>query len=1112
MVTFEDLLANDTLQEWLEGHRLGIAASLRLDGHWELPIEGAVEFIAQYLTPIPDDGWDDNRLLRLPLHTLERLLHLAKLPPSDDVPLPPAITGKAACLARVIDRLTVLDPDKPEAVCPIRFVEQTQSLVFHSNWGADQLGRLFVSQADRVFSISAASWKDRDSDYLSEFRILRSTWMSGPSTLDRLRAAILLGEKLMWKQQHNWWVKRFKFGLLDRLVAWPLLVMRHDGDERGNDAALSLPLGVDIEMREAGGVMGIRDILGAPPAVSPDRWRASYLRILRGAVGTFRHARGIGGASSIDRVAAVFDFRFADELIRPLLSKISLADRSMEAYLISVILSRLLGQAVSPSTLITGEVSEGAVVNAELVWPGGVPRKLDYVFSSAVADRVIVPASNDNTVGDFLNGARSRQTASVIHIRELRQVLQAAIGLTASPHRFVRCPELSSAEELPPPCGLLVQTQTESVERALAENAGIYVDIADHVSALDLTASEVHLALRQRESATGNPLTWLFVRIHEDEDDDALWELIGEGIGASEAEIDGLIRAGSPVRLAERLVAMLELRGPRAAPQYVVVVGGSERWRMLEQIPAIAASIHGLKPVLQELDRLAKNSVGSAVVCRFILAPMRLRDPFESEGPASIPEPDWLDRLRVFRFGFDQACAAFLLQDLEWRGLTLRKHLDSAVNCGWLRKLPDGDYIVASGRGAPINIREPRTLARHHHAATRALASFLAYNVRRVGLSRDEASMVANVLEASYHLGAAIHYDGKWSNASNEDHKETQPREEQYLFMHKFSRRRSLSTLRCSALLSDAPFVVMRWVEEESRCLKSEGIALNPLICAWDQNYVLAALNHNIDGTRAFVQGILKRIFQLFEHALKNCDASQFSESHDCLLSTVVSRLDGLVALLRKDKVLVKMWKSLVGDAGPLIEFKNEVKTSVQSWCNTLCLSDLNQQVKKILLADTDLQLATAPLGEWCERIARDEEDPVTAVEILARSVLGNPRWITAWPWFFGALQQANAQTEHSNQHKQIRLRVLEKAALLQLERDNVLRQRVAGQRGHTDPSVATNLNPFAELRRNNPAERRNLGLDYLANNLSSKKVRARLVVLNGFDLPDIAMPAFAQL
>lgn len=1104
MVTFEDLQQNPDFQEWQEGHRLGMAATLCLDGHPSLDVDRALDLIAAYLEPIPDHlaHVRSSALLKLPLYTLERMLQLAQLPSGDDLPLPDAVTKKADCISRVIDRLTQLNPDTPETVCAQRVMEQTQMLVFNSNYEAEHLGRLFVRH-DEVFRLSSDSWRDGSESLQDELQTLRSPWIDGPSTLDRVSAALSLGGQLMVEQPNNWWIKRFKFGLMDRIMAWPMLVIRHGSEVRESDLSLSLPVGVDIKERNDGGGAEVRHVCGAPRVVDPDGWSVSSGRIVRNVASLFRYSRAIRGACRIDRQCVTLDFRFADEILRPLLDVMPLSDRSMEAYLTSVILSRSLGQPVSPSTLITGEIVDvvASAVDVELRWPGGVSAKIDYAFATGIADRVVIPTGHSEVIGQHLDKVRELQRASVVHVRRLSQAVTIAVGPTASPHRFIRCPEIALADGRPLADDLLTQAQIESVRQALKDDSVPFIDISNHMEGADLTAREVHLALRRLEVTGGKPLAWLFIRIHEDEDDDALWELIGEGMGAASADIDRLIRAGAPTKVAKGLASLLGPGGIGSHLRFIVLIGGSERWQVHEH----RVRCHALKPVLQEWARLSGPDHGNAR-CRIILAPALSKEAEIAVPSNPADEPEWLDRLRVFRCGFDRACAAFLLKDLQWRGSDLREKLEKAVADGWLHKLPDGDYLVTSGRGDPVKTRDPRALAQLHHAAAQSLASLLAYNLKRAGLPKDETTKVMNVLEACHHFRSAIRHDKDWQlpeKGSPNGEPEKIERQNQFLFVHKYYRRHSISTLACAELLSDAPDVMLRSIEREISRLAQEETVLHPFISAWPKEYIRAVLRNLPPGSWANFSATLDRVFQLFENSLKACESATLSDGRNYLICTVVSRLDSAANMLLNDRVakgIVKPQAPRAADQYRRDDLAQKLKALVVKWCNSLRLDDLNDTVKEILLADAAFELSDAPLGEWCERIVRDEPAPMRALKIAAHGVKGSPEWITLWPWFFGALEEALETPSTADVEKIVR--ELERSVLEQLQNNDELFTKVSKHKTHSDPLVGPNKSPFAALLPGNPSARHERGLGYIQRHLSSKaRFRARMGALT----PEVA-------
>jgi hypothetical protein len=282
-----------------------------------------------------------------------------------------------------------------------------------------------------------------------------------------------------------------------------------------------------------------------------------------------------------------------------------------------------------------------------------------------------------------------------------------------------------------------------------------------------------------------------------------------------------------------------------------------------------------------------------------------------------------------------------------------------------------------------------------------------------------------------------------------------------------------------------SPYLVIKWIEEDAERLKSEGTPIHPLVYAWNTNEIISALMRNTDKSVDFIIDKIGVFFDLFARALSLCEESEFTGSRDYLFCSVVSRLDALSFALKKDKTINKILE-------PVKNFdkdKIHINALIDNKIRESGLETLNDRAKKLLLADHDLRHASAPLGEWCERHANHEIDPYKATELLARSVFGNPKWITAWPLFFGAIQQACMGLVDEDRIKT--LRGFEKESLIYLSNNNDFRIDIT--KGHTDPKNASN-NPFQILKYNYLEERQKLGYDYIRNQISSSiKLQKRL-------------------
>jgi hypothetical protein len=153
-----------------------------------------------------------------------------------------------------------------------------------------------------------------------------------------------------------------------------------------------------LQPRKESRIMIMQDALLASEA-GWRLWQATH-----GHFGAFRQV--------VRSATATFDFRWAGELIRDVVSEMWLRDGSATAYFSQVVLARLLGRQGYLSSAATGLIGERVkredgklALDYELVAPGGLDRKTRYVFDSHVFERNVLPDDKRaiQEMGDLLS-------------------------------------------------------------------------------------------------------------------------------------------------------------------------------------------------------------------------------------------------------------------------------------------------------------------------------------------------------------------------------------------------------------------------------------------------------------------------------------------------------------------------------------------------------------------------------------------------------------------------------------------------------------------------------------------------------------------------------------
>jgi hypothetical protein len=1065
VLLLKDLMPDSELhKQWLDGHRMGQAAALCLSGDPALLADGtlfrAEELVAESLQRMQS-------LRGLPLVTLSNLSRWASLEVGDSRRAPDGVAKRSIELAECIRTLTTPDR-KTGGQCAIGMAQCAASVVLRSNWGPESLRRLFISRAAGWYGYGRDEWRGVDERFGPQMGVLRSPWRGGPNTESRLCAAIELSEslRLTFKNKLYWNGRRFAFELMDRLFAWPLLVLQSEGASWA-EFGTSLPLKVDLKRIDGPSVLRLMTSAD-DPVIDHQPWRASTGRVLAEALRQFEAAGGQRRAVAYGLHIEV-DFCWADRLMQPLCRGLLLAGRSFEAYLAMVVLSRLLNVPASPATLITGEI-DGSEGTPRLAWPGGTEHKIRHVFDSALADRVIVPTGFADRVESLLSSERRRQTASILQVDRLSTAMVAALGPVCAEPKAVRCPEVTRRQDLP----LVANARADSIDAVLSRNQDLCVDFSQHPQTTDVCADDLAFTFRRRFA--GSPPSTLFVRVHTDEDDDAVWELIGESLAWSESDIDSLLRAGSPVQLAERVIELLDPGKAFVSPAYIVVAGGSDVAEEYRRAVDPTLRPHCLVAVLESLrDKVASSR--TALTCRFLLIPSAMRRRKLPEGPLM---PPWLERLRVFRGSFDLRCAASVLKDLNAEPGALRKGLDDAVAAGWLLRLPDGDYFLdAYDADTPATTDPAQALADEQSAAEALVGPAFAPGLRRSGLCLDESFRVSSVLEACYHLGQAIVAAGNAGDANGHIANRLQG---QLFFAHRYLRRRSLSSLTNRELLWRAPELVMEWVRDDAERMKQAGCVVHPLFYAWEGRVAFNYLWRSQDFSQ--LESRVDELFKMYRQGLVAINSIDEPNRREIIRHSVGSRLDVLINRIEEERLPRAVLAGAKHASGPAERAALErFATRVGNFIEDIKARDLVREARDAAMRWPDPYIRFAFTPDWIERVGSEAMHAIHASRVLLAGVRNWPTWIHFFPWLFGAIEQAKCEPDADH------------AALAKMEREAVhafasahglhvnLRERL------NKPVVDHHLDsPFAPLAGVYRSNRWSSGNAYIDTNLSSNR------------------------
>jgi hypothetical protein len=547
--------------------------------------------------------------------------------------------------------------------------------------------------------------------------------------------------------------------LYHHVFQWPLFT------SDGNSYGFSLPIIVEVSFDGRGRandahVSGLKtlDISDWQTCISSCITAAKELWLSQ-------HGSRSRFAHEVRDASVTVDFDLAESVVAPASAageRVRLEGRSMEAYFTQVILSQLIGAPETPVNAATGVLGRPhkaghRTYDYDIEWPVGVNQKLQYVFKTRLFSRVVVPSGGSFDLGE------APQTATVAQAGRLSVFADVFQTTNWRRDTFIRVPDLQrDRAELPLLAGRRFEPPRASVTRCLRllrSSDSAVVDLGNNVSPQDLITTSAYLRRQQRL-----PISWMFVRCVQDEQDERFWHLIWKAIGAKRADFDDLQWSRSTEAAARVVATALNefspaVSNPRHRTPDVLVVIGFERFDATPD-RSIDVSTTKVQAVIRLLARRLLP-VPNERAARWI---GNTRIVLVHDGAGAEPKPRLADpllsqvlvRLAVFRFAFSHQMAAFMLRALGIRGLSVREVLTTLADNGELSRVRGGYYLEAS-----VGVGESRGTAleraqMHKDAAIACAPQLLKSDRASVDLYR--AFEPELVHEAQYHLERAARY------------------------------------------------------------------------------------------------------------------------------------------------------------------------------------------------------------------------------------------------------------------------------------------------------------------------------------------------------------------
>jgi len=413
--------------------------------------------------------------------------------------------------------------------------------------------------------------------------ILRSPWSDTKARILAIESlSRLLASAPYWQLVEN--------ALYHQIFAWPLLVFRDGG------TAISLPVGIDVYFDAASKVDSTED-----GSIDTSEWRNSLRDAVEAAKVLWRGKHGNFGEfrDEVSNASVTFDFGIADRIVKDFPERVTLKESSMESYFSQVVLSRLLGNVVSTSSIVTGSIGNrrwdepGGYADFEFLWPWRVADKLRCVFSTRFFERVILPHLDDLAPEDprrdelrkCLRECREEQSTELNFVKHLQHVADSFQTGGWRQFRYVRCPDIAWRTH---PSGMrLPGFETKGVQiwlSALRECTSSVLDAPGDMNPIDLAGALWHINMNLRNQIllqVGRPpmMSWAFIRAIPEEQDSRFWHVVWRLAGALDKDFDNFYRCATSAGAAQFLAEALNCFSPtlscpsHRAPDILVLIG-----------------------------------------------------------------------------------------------------------------------------------------------------------------------------------------------------------------------------------------------------------------------------------------------------------------------------------------------------------------------------------------------------------------------------------------------------------------------------------------------------------------------------------------------------------
>lgn len=838
-----------------------------------------------------------------------------------------------------------------------------------------------------------------------------------------LKLSQVLSNTPFWEQTENI--------LYHNQFCWPLMIFETEySQRRARSIAFSLPVAVDVFLDNR---RQVRQTAGA--GILAPRWEKSLERAVHAAKILWRSEHENYGSfrDMVERASVTVDFSPAEKIIEILANalnaKVSLSDRSAEAYFSQVVLARLLGHSNIMVNAVTGVIGDQikdenstAQPNFRFDAPQGISEKIEYVAATGFFERIVLPESTESkdAIENFLKklGPSDRvekstpvtrfQPMEFLVAEDLQSVADHVHPLGWRQRQYIRCPELEWAIHSKGSPGLLRPSEDKRVKEVmarLAANASRLLRLEVPPIVVGSALGHIDQLLHRNEPGFSAALSWVFINVSDnkssarwhDEKDIFFWELFFGATGLGSHQLVRFLCHPSQKKAVEYLTAYLNrfVPGrdqPHRCPDFLVIIGSQIHSSYTGRLRGSSFRPFMVNPILDQLQNTLlpigkhHDSVSRLIgKTRIIILPDGKWE--ESMGEAGSLNDLTGEEVRQLRYlatleeSFTSSTARLLLSYSSDSPEQILPHaiLDKFLAKGVVRCV-HGKYHVPSFVARQIATEEaPEDKVKRYYAAGAALAPYAVRSQGTLSMGVDAGFTPEYFEEASQHFKKALPYSRRTGSVGAGSFRRLSEAAIQRL--NRFVMAPSWANVsrllkaatRLPGLAALEPYEksceLLRWYEEE-------GIAPHPfnlVTAASSATNAASCISHYVKQPDVSTESFLELHFkarQLYLQALNECSVLPKRDRKSVLLFCLAKYLAYLCSL---DRSLIEH---------ETLSEREKRETEIRLfWSRVVDLLNLGV---KVLTADS---------LECFERMGDREPDHSKALDIYAKSIPTGRFW-----------------------------------------------------------------------------------------------------------------------